>query len=456
MLWTKPPNGGLFFLAVVSLVFCSCAGPSISAEKKLNVLIAAHNYAAADSYLDSIKLTQFGKKNSVLFNLDKGAVEHYGGFYRHSDENFQAAEMRMEELYTKSATREAGMLLLNDNTVDYMGEPYERVLEHVLRSLNYALRGDSDDALVESRKVELFLDNLRETAGKSGIYRDDAFAQYLSSLYYTDEGMPDDARISRDAAKKAYAWYLTDYNTPMPKFHFPSSWDEKPHGELVFIHYNGVAPRKVSRTFQVAWGDAMLAVRQSQETQTSDPRVQNALRAGILGNAITVAYPAYVQDSYAIDSSEVDVDSDPAQETQIAEDVSAIAIKALRDRETLIKTRAIARATIKYILARTASDAEDKVLNREFGQDSPAATLLGFLGRGINNGLAAVTEIADTRCWSALPSQIRIARIKLSPGQHDVLIKFKNAAGTVVQTHLFKNVEIQEGKRTYLAYRTAQ
>ena len=54
-----------------------------------------------------------------------------------------------------------------------------------------------------------------------------------------------------------------------------------------------------------------------------------------------------------------------------------------------------------------------------------------------------------------MPAQIRMARVKVAPGKHDVMIQFKNAAGSVVSTRWFKDVQIDVKKRTYLATRTA-
>ena len=78
--------------------------------------------------------------------------------------------------------------------------------------------GRPEEALVESRKVERFLQELRDKLGTKRVYKDDAFARYLDSLLYEDMGKRDDARISLDAARAAYKWYASDYNTPEPAF----------------------------------------------------------------------------------------------------------------------------------------------------------------------------------------------------------------------------------------------
>lgn len=440
-------------LVVAPVLFAGCqSGLSGESKKQMNAYMAAGNYKEAEAFIDRAKDGEYGQKNMVLFYLDKGEVQHHAGEFKASDQSFGVAERRMDELYTTSISKAGGMLLLNDTTVDYAGEPFERVLLNVFRAMNYVLLGQPDEALVESRKIERFLTELNDKlGGKKGVYNDDAFARYLDALLYADEGKLDDARISLEASRAAYADYAVNYGTPEPRFVFPNV--KTPHGELVFIHYNGVAPRKISKTFQVAWGEATALVRQS-DSEDGSSAAKNALTAGLLGNAITVAYPAIVQDPYSIASSEVWVDSQPVGASILMEDVTRIATKSLDARMALIKTRAVARATIKFILAQTAAKAAATVCDQmPGGYFAVQACKLG--SKAVASGAAAASEYADTRSWSALPAQIRMARVKLPPGRHDVMIEFKNAAGLVIATRWFKDVQIELKKRTYLATRTA-
>ena len=443
------------FLALAPLLLTGCAsGPSGASKKAVNAYLAAGNYAGAEKYLDQVKESQYGKKNLVLFYLDKGTVLHHEGKYEESDQAFDRAEQRAQELYTKSVHQAAGMLLLNDTTMDYAGEPFERALTNVFRALNYVFLGKPDEALVESRKVELFLDGLgRQLQGKS-VYKDDAFARYLDSLLYADAGKADDARISQEAAQDAYGWYANLFHTPAPSFHLPAAPQDA--GELVFIHYNGVAPRKVSKTWQLAWGEALLLTQKSDDTEAHGSQFNNALRAGVAGRAITVSYPDYVQDPYRISSSEVEVDGGAERaDTLLMEDISAIARRTLQDRMALVKVRAVARATVKFVLAEQAARAFDAGCDRQFGAGTLGARLCRAGSRGLAHGTAAATEVADTRGWSALPAQIRMARVRVSPGRHEVVVRFRDAAGATVSTYTFKDVMISKSKRTYLGYRTA-
>lgn len=386
----------------------------------------------------------YGRKNAVLYYLDMGMVLHDAGKYRESDGNFDKAEARMEELYTKSVSRAAGTFLISDNTTEYAGEVAERALMNVFRALNYVFLGEQDEALVEARKVTAYLSRYSEfMQGKSG-FKDSAFAQYLSAMLFEQDGRSDDARIAYNAASKAYKWYASDYNTPTPKFDLPAYSRLGEKGEIVFLHYNGVAPMKVSRTFQVAWNEAMLAVNQSGEKEAEADRFKNAVAAGIMGNAITVAYPEYVQDPFNVSGSRVEVEGSSA-DSLLMEDISAIARQTLKERNAAIRVRAIARATIKYVLGKAASREVEK----------RAGGLWGSLTNIAAQVAAAATETADTRGWTTMPAQIRMARLAVAPGKRDVRVSFLGRDGAALETKVFSAVEVRKGRRTYLHCRTA-
>lgn len=437
-------KGGAVFFPLLALLAAACAGPSGSMRKQVNAQLAAGDYAGAEARIQGEKLGSYGAKNQVLYYLDLGAVQHDGGKYKESDQSFSAAEERMDELYTKSVTKEGGRFLLNDNTTEYAGERFERALVNVYRALDYLLAGDRENALVEVRKLSRLLQEYADKyGGKSTAYKDDAFAQYLSGLLYADGGQDDDARISLEAASRAYKGYAAAYGTPTPSLAPPDA--ERGQGELVFLHANGVAPRKESRSLQVAWNEAVAAVGSTKNDEAQAGQARNALRAGVLGHAITISYPVYVQDPFQIASSEISVDGATAA-TQLVEDVSAIAQKDLAERQALIKTRAVARAAIKYILSKAATDA----VKKKYGDKSLQA-LAAQIGTA---ALAAATEVADTRAWATLPAQFRMARLNLPAGPHQVVARYLNAAGAPVLTRTF-TVTIRKGARTYLRDRTA-
>ena len=433
-------RGSAAAAAIAGMAIACAAGPTHEQKASLNALMAARDFTGAARVLEATRGDRYADRDAVLYWLDLAAVLHDGGDYQDSDQALDSAEQRMEELYTRSVTKTAGTFLLNDATDDYRGEPHERALLHVLRALNYAYVGKTDEAVVEARKVSAFLAELTSTLSTGYAYRDDAFAQYLSGMLFEDSGRADDARISYQAAHAAYAAYAKAYGTREPVWNMgPLGPDE---GEVVFLHYAGVAPRRASETIQVAWRDALFAVRTSG-TDEEKARVGNAVVSGLSAHAITVAFPRQVQDPYSIAGSEIRI-GDRRAPTLLVEDISAISRQALEDRNGAIRARAIARAALKYIIATVAEEQTKKQAGEGWG------FIAGILARTT----AAATEIADTRCWSTIPAQIRMARIRALPGTQVVQVRYSSPAGVFTNAESL-TVNVKPGRRTYVHVRTA-
>src|SRR2546428_11029318 len=94
-------------------------------------------------------------------------------------------------------------------------------------------------------------------------------------------------------------------------------------GEVVFLHYAGIAPRRTSEAVQVAWNDALIAV-QTTGSDDENAQVKNAITAGLGANAITGAFPQHVQDPFVVVGSGGEVAGRRAP-TLLAEDNSASA-----------------------------------------------------------------------------------------------------------------------------------
>jgi len=219
-------------------------------------------------------------------------------------------------------------------------------------------------------------------------------------------------------------------------------------GEIVLIHYNGPAPMKISRTVQVAWNDAMTAVSSSGE---ENAEYDNAIRAGFIGNAITVAFPEYVQPQYSVAGSRMSVDGSETG-TLLMENISNVARQTLAMKNDAIRARAVARAAVKFVLAKAAAKAGDKLGDQVGGT---AGQLISIFSKVAAPAAAAATEIADTRGWTTMPAEIRMARMAAAPGKHTVTVNYVNSAGAVIGSKVFENVSVEKGRRTYLHCRTA-
>jgi hypothetical protein len=410
-------------VALAALASAACAPPSLAYREHLGSLVESRDYGAAARAIDEAREAKYGDRDRVLYWLDKAAVLHFARGYQESDALFDQAELRIEELYTKSLSQAAGTVLVNDATQDYASEPHERALLYVFRSLNYAYSHKVDDAVVEARKVTAFLESQGDRV-QAKTYRDDGFAHLFSALLFEDAGRTDDARISREAAERAYARYARDYQTPAPRFGLaPRAAGE---GEVVLLHYNGKVPLRDSKRTSVPVGRKQ-TVRQMAKSGSDEDQAQ-----------LPVALPTIVEQPYVIRGSLLSAAGREAQ-TQLVEPIAAIAVKTLEDEFPAIQARAVSRAMGKggaYSAAEAAG--ASKVVT----------------GAGLS--AAGATETADTRAWATLPAEIRMARIALPAGVHDLRIAYRDASGAKILEETIPRVAVTAGFRTYVHVRTAK
>ncbi|HKW14300.1 MAG TPA: hypothetical protein VJS69_07440, partial [Candidatus Krumholzibacteria bacterium] len=93
----------------------------------------------AQDYEKAIKLAdKISQSNSELLRCyELGTIQHEKGDYAQSNVTFQRAEQVVDELYTKSVSREVGAALVNENIKQYRGDPFEAVLVNYYQILNY-------------------------------------------------------------------------------------------------------------------------------------------------------------------------------------------------------------------------------------------------------------------------------------------------------------------------------
>ncbi len=103
------------FLVVFFLTSCS----SVQTQKKQFVEVdrdvSGQNFIGAAASIEKSKEAYYEKKDRVLYYLDLGMLYHYAGSYTQSSQALTSAEDGIDELYTKSISKGAESLLLNDN-----------------------------------------------------------------------------------------------------------------------------------------------------------------------------------------------------------------------------------------------------------------------------------------------------------------------------------------------------
>jgi hypothetical protein len=413
-------------------------------------MAAAGQYEEAAKFVES-KQSEYGDRNSVLYNLDRGVFYHYAGKYKESNEAFEAAEKRMDELWTESISGNVAAFLSNDNTLPYRGEDFEQVAVNIYRCLNYAELGDIEGALVEARKVneKLQLINSKYEEKDKNEYREDAFARLLAGTFYELNGTRDDLNDAFISDRLAAGIYEKDfqprYGTPPPAMlranylttasfmgsdeftkalaKYPDTesvgLDEKRKlAQLIFVQFAGRGPVKVEDSINAIMPDA---------------------------NLIRIAFPRYVRRGSLISGSQVRVDGQTATRLEEGAPLGAIAIKNLDNRKGRIAAKAIARATTKYVATRVATQQARK--------KSEELALLAWLA---GNVYSAVSEQADLRAWQTLPDKILIGRALVPPGKHQIEVNFTAGGGGVVSTRDLGQIDLAAGQTKLFVLHSAQ
>lgn len=343
----------------------------------------------------------YGKKNELLYWLDRGFILHVAGRYKESIDAFERAKIKFDELYTLSVTEIANSFLTNNYRESYRGHDGEYVWVNIFQALNYAALGDINESLVEARQVDVKLQliNGRYGPNPKNVYREDAFARLLAGVLYQAGGADDDARISFKKAKDIYERdYVKNYTTPLPgllKLLNEGFDDSKAY--VYLIQYTGQVPIKIPQDVYLPAGGLLF-------TKMSFPVYAD--RPSAFRSSVFIAKGPYTELSFP---------------TELGEDIGAISKQILENRKLMVGAKSVLRPGMKL--------AAEKVVEHEVQERYGDWAALGVQLLGTLYNLSS--EQADLRGWESLPEHIRIARLVLDPGEYEFFVDNTDHYGTV-------------------------
>ncbi len=444
---------------VLALSGCATYSTSFSTVEQQ---LAGRKYGDA---LNTIEKSAKDKRDRVLYLLNKGMVQRMNGDYVASNQSLEAAKQEMERLYAASISENALSFVINDATVSYAGDDYEQVLVHLYMALNYLELGQRDEARVEALQVDTKLREIAEKFPESK-FTEDALSRYLSGMIYEELGERSDAMIAYRKAYEAYKKYQVNFSVPVPPMlkldllrlaqqqglkdelaQYQKEFGMAPQkvdagtaqadGELVFILNDGLAPIKreeVIATWAPPPAVAAEAAKSPRKVHTATPTPP------VLVN---IALPYYESRPERVVSARISVAGKQA-DTQMMEDIDAIARASLRARMPAITARAVARAVAKAAIQESVDKAGQK--GNANNNDAGARLVASLLVRAAS----LATERADTRSWLTLPANVQMARLPLQAGRYDVTVELLGRDAQVLETRVFPQVSIRKDRKTYL------
>ena len=437
-----------------------------------------HNEYIADAYASfrsgrfdqAAKALAEDKQNELdglCFIFDTAMVRYVQGEWKASIREFATAKRKMggyddrAEVSVRDIAQTSSSFLVNEKTVPYKGEDFERVLLPCFQARNYFMMGDVDGAAVEARrcinqqklvkkKYEVELAAAKKEArkqkkeapgastksyfstiqkkcrvpqkylsGPQNIYTI-AFVDYVTAVMLEAqqdfEGartfygrahriLPTSRLIQQDLiAINQRCGYADDAQKFAEQFGLPLIPDGA--ASLIVLYDSGEAPIKYEESILFPTGDfgfQKFALPYYQAV----PNPAGAVRLS--------AGPVSVQ-------------------SETLSSIEQIAFRYFNDRLPLITAKAVIRVIAKIVTQKVAGAAGDAAGRSVGGWEG----LLISVGSKIGSSLVlSATEQADLRAWRTLPQTLQVARIYMEPGRWPLeLSLLSNGGGTIVSKPL--------------------
>lgn len=466
---------------LLALLLLAGCGPSVNRYLLIETSLRAHDPKGADAIVQRAE-KDYGEKSLVLYGMDRGMTLQLAGDYQQSNAVLERAEEELDRLYTRRIRTETLAFLTNDTALPYEGEPFEQVLINVLKALNYTRLGQWQEALVEARRIDHRLNVLSDRTKEKNAYRDDGFARYLSGILYESTGDVNNAFIAYrnayeifestsawsrmtvpsqlrvDLLRTAEALHFTQdlalYQQAFTETKWETSQALQSLAQVVVISYNGRAPRKEDQFLDLPISlDALQLVllnRGASQSNQSSQRAADSVLYGLNGHVVRVALPRLVPQKTQVPIDTVSLIPENGARvtvnTELAQNVTALAEKALSERMAGITVKALARAATKFALAESTTREAEKAAGKDAGP------LVGLLVGLMTKGLAVASEEADKRSWQTLPDEIHLARVWVPAGRYQVQSQPAEAYDPL-RPETMKTLSLRPGETTVLIQR---
>jgi len=445
------------------LFMASCTSKATQRNASMGKAIEDGDYPAMVESIRKDGKKLYGQTNAFLYNMDLGVLFHYMGEYDSSNVYLIKAAEIHHDLFTKSVSNEAASLLTNDNVRPYRSKPYELIMMHQLTALNFMALGKFQEALVESRKAQLLMNEWERTQAKDGKYHTDGMFHLMSSLAYEGAGEADNSLISLFKSVEAYKGGPVKLPDEVEGFAYdrlkagdregdvkklgigPGSgankWSaDQGASEIVVVGYGGRGPTMKERNWQGTYtpgGRLLISVPGTSEVidMVAPPMpAGKAVGAGV--TSIKVSLPEL--QTFTANASYFTARLDDAAEVKsvVINDLDKQAKKALDDAWADIVTRTVIRVVIRTIATEEAKKRMDT-----------GNSAADFLLKAATTVAADQMEKADIRMCFLLPKTIQIARIPVAPGTHSIALNVYDAHGNVVGKRVYNDIVVKSGEK---------
>jgi len=470
----------LFFITVCAVILISCATKSSIRYKKFSQALEKSLYEkAVNDIKKDTKL--YGKTNRFLYYMDIGVLFHYASQYDSSNLYLEEAVSIYDELFARSVSKQAASILTNDNILPYRSKPYEMILVHQFKALNYMAMGKFDGALVETRRAQLLFNEWDRKDKKAVKYTNDGMFHYLSSIAYDSQDETDNASISLFKSIEAfksgvislpseienYAYYKlikndrqSDIDLLKIKSTIPE--DQVPlldnGSEIILVGHAGKGPSLQEWSW---WGtyvrDGLLVVHYhipNGKTQTitlpapglpeKEYKKASKGKKTLSGTTLHIKFAMPQVKTRPSNTSYFTVQHSSLTKPKNSIEINNLDKLAQKHLDDTRKSRLI--KTVTRVVLRTVASHKTK---QALSGSHPLANLLVNVGMDV---LSDQLEKADTRSCFLIPKSIHIVRVPVSPGTHSLEVAAKGKSGQTLSTKIFSDIMVKQNEKKVILY----
>ena len=385
------------------------------------------------------------KGDNAILVLDRASIQQGAGEFPLSKRDFEAADKSIDMLdLARNAADSIGEYVFSGSVGRYQAPPYEKLMINTLNMLNYLETKDLNGARIEARRLSViqkyYRDSLDQknnpvlglgsmlagfTYEKSGEI-DEALRYYDESLAFTGFGTLGES-VRRIAPQGSF-------RSPRIKSLLNDGQKESPGsaaanddtGEVLFVVGYGRVAHKIPNRIPIGLALTYFA----SSIQPNDAAAANKLAAQGLVTWINFPSLAPGRGKWDIPTCKLDgeyvqleeaVDVDHEVRTEWKKIEGKIIVSAI--------TRLIARAAVGQGIQTAA------------GRDN----IIGILASLGTQATLTALDTPDTRSWETLPARVAVARMRLPPGRHSIVIDargWKRTQEVVVEKNSWQVVSL--------------
>lgn len=393
-----------------------------------------------------VSLTEQQKKHrgeADVLKLDLAMVELASGRPQEAERLLRSVRDRFDDFEQKSVAEGAASMIIDDRTVAYQGEDYEKVLIRAMLALSnlmgdggdasaYALQVTEKQSQIAEKLAEKDKDKDSETEfdvkQRAEAYKQVALGPYIRAMIAEESPLTLDDAVR---ARVQVANWAPEF--PAAKSDLQRAQHEAPmpagHGILYVFTLVGKGPIKEQVNAEATQASLLIADR---IISAVSPR-------GLPPTLAPVPIPKVRTTSSRTENVAVQIEGRPMGKTATIVDINMMANLQQEARYPEILGRAVARRVLKkgaIYAVKEVTDAQPNSL------PSLALNVVGIAWEA--------SEQADLRCWSMLPGKIQVLRTALPAGEHQIVLQPLSYTGTEVGIAAPTTVKIHAGRNTYL------